>query len=54
LENAIHVTVTEIDSDGPNFFSDNQLLAAPAYLAAMRGQCPVRRETHHDVVMVTG
>jgi cytochrome P450 family 150 subfamily A5 len=47
--------VTEIDIDGPNFFSDNQLLADPyAYLAAMRGQCPVRREAHHDVVMITG
>jgi len=47
--------VTEIDIDGPTFFTDNELLADPyAYLAAMRGECPVRREKHHDVVMVTG
>jgi cytochrome P450 family 150 subfamily A5 len=47
--------VTEIDIDGPNFFTDSELLADPyAYLAAMRGECPVRREKHHDVVMVTG
>jgi cytochrome P450 len=47
--------VTGIDLDGPDFFTDNALLAEPyAYLAAMRGECPVRREKHHDVVMVTG
>jgi cytochrome P450 family 150 subfamily A5 len=47
--------VTGIDIDGPDFFTDNALLAQPyAYLAAMRGECPVRREKHHDVVMVTG
>jgi cytochrome P450 len=41
--------------DGPDFFTDNALLAEPyAYLAAMRGECPVRREKHHGVVMVTG
>ena len=47
--------MTATDIDGPNFFTDNELLGDPyAYLAAMRGQCPVRREQHHDVVMVTG
>jgi cytochrome P450 len=47
--------VTEIDIDGPNFFGDDELLADPyAYLAALRGECPVRREKHHNVVMVTG
>lgn len=47
--------MTETDVDGPDFFTDNALLADPYdYLAAMRGQCPVRREKHHDVVMVTG
>jgi cytochrome P450 len=47
--------VTEIDIDGRNFFTDNALLADPyAYLAALRGECPVRREKHHNVVMVTG
>src|SRR5215471_8290537 len=55
LENAILRYVTEIDLDAPDFFTDNDLLSDPyAYLAAMRGQCPVRRERHHDVVMVTG
>ncbi|HEY6786840.1 MAG TPA: cytochrome P450 [Trebonia sp.] len=47
--------MTETDIDGPDFFTDNALLADPyAYLAAMRGQCPVRRESHRGVVMVTG
>lgn len=47
--------MTEADIDGPDFFTDNALLADPyAYLAALRGECPVRREKHHDVVMVTG
>ena len=47
--------MTDIDIDGPDFFTDNALLAAPYdYLAAMRGECPVRREKHRDVVMVTG
>jgi hypothetical protein len=37
--------VTGIDIDGPDFFTGNALLAEPyAYLAAMRGECPVRRE----------
>jgi cytochrome P450 family 150 subfamily A5 len=47
--------VTDIDIDGPDFFTDNGLLAEPyEYLAAMRDKCPVAREKHHDVVMVTG
>jgi len=47
--------LTDIDIDGPDFFTDNALLADPyAYLAEMRGQCPVRRESHRGVVMVTG
>jgi hypothetical protein len=47
--------VTEIDLGGPDFFTDNALLADPyAYLAAPREESPVRREAHHDVVMVTG
>jgi len=45
--------VTDIDS--ANFFTDNELLHDPyPYLAAMRGECPVRREKHHGVVMITG
>ncbi len=43
----------EIDSVG--FFTDNELLRDPYdYLAALRAECPLRRETHRDVVMVTG
>lgn len=43
----------EIDS--VNFFANKEILDAPYdYLAALRSECPVRRETHHDVVMVTG
>ncbi|EFG75432.1 unspecific monooxygenase [Mycobacterium parascrofulaceum ATCC BAA-614] len=43
------------DIDTRDFFTDNELLADPYdYLAALRGECPLRREPHHDVVMVTG
>ena len=43
------------DLDSADFFTDNQLLHDPyEYLAALRSECPVRRETYHDVVMVTG
>lgn len=43
------------DVDTRDFFTDNELLADPYdYLAAMREECPLRREPHHDVVMVTG
>ncbi|CAJ1502858.1 cytochrome P450 [[Mycobacterium] burgundiense] len=43
------------DVDAPNFFTDNQLLDDPYdYLAALREECPLRREPHHGVVMVTG
>ncbi|MEO3784769.1 cytochrome P450 [Actinocorallia sp. B10E7] len=43
------------DIDSVDFFTDNALLHDPyAYLAALREQCPVRREPHHDVVMITG
>ncbi|WP_024801696.1 cytochrome P450 [Nocardia sp. BMG51109] len=43
------------DVDAVDFFLDNDLLGDPYdYLAALRDQCPVRREIHHGVVMVTG
>jgi cytochrome P450 len=43
------------DVDALNFFRDDGLVADPyPYFDALRGQCPVRREPHHDVVMVTG
>jgi cytochrome P450 family 150 subfamily A5 len=38
-----------------DFFKDPGLVADPyPYLAAARERCPVWREPHHDVVMVTG
>jgi hypothetical protein len=41
------------DLDSVDFFTDNELLADPYdYLAALREECPLRREKHHDVVMV--
>lgn len=43
------------DIDSVDFFADNELLADPYdYLAALRDECPLRREKYHDVVMVTG
>jgi len=37
-----------------DFFRDDELVSDPyPYLAALRNKCPVRREPHHDVVMVT-
>ncbi|KUI43097.1 cytochrome [Mycobacterium sp. IS-1590] len=41
--------------DNVDFFTDNDLLHDPYdHLAALREECPLRREPHHDVVMVTG
>ena len=41
------------DIDSADFFTDNELLANPyGHLAALRDECPLRREKHHDVVMV--
>lgn len=38
-----------------NFFADERLVADPyPYFDALRAECPVVREGHHDVVMVTG
>lgn len=43
------------DFETKNFFKDDDLVVDPyPYFEAMRGQCPVKREPHHDVVMVTG
>ncbi len=42
--------VTELD-----FFRDSRLIEDPyPYYEALRQQCPVTREGHHDVTMVTG
>ena len=41
--------------DNLDFFSGDELLVDPyPYFEALRSECPVRREPHHDVVMVTG
>ena len=43
------------DIDAVDFFTDNRLLHDPYdYLAAVRNECPVRREPHYGVVMITG
>ena len=43
------------DLDAIDFFRDEHLVADPyPYFEALRSQCPVRREPHHDVMMVTG
>ncbi|MCK9930797.1 cytochrome P450 [Frankia sp. Mgl5] len=43
------------DFEAMNFFRDEELVADPyPYLDALREKCPVQRERHHDVVMVTG
>ena len=45
--------MTEVDSR--NFFTDQDLVADPyGYFDRLRSQCPVQREPHHDVMMVTG
>ena len=43
------------DFEAIDFFRDEALVADPyPYFDALRGQCPVHRENHHDVMMVTG
>ncbi|WP_046731347.1 cytochrome P450 [Streptomyces humi] len=43
------------DFEAIDFFRDEKVVADPyPYFDALRGQCPVRRENHHDVMMVTG
>ena len=43
------------DIEALDFFRDESLVADPnPYYDAMRAKCPVRREPHHDVLMVTG
>jgi cytochrome P450 family 150 subfamily A5 len=44
-----------IDFDAIDFFRDDSLVGDPyRYFEFLRESCPVRRERHHDVVMVTG
>jgi cytochrome P450 len=48
-------TETMTDFEAMNFFRDKELVADPyPYFDALRAQCPVRREPHHHVTMVTG
>ncbi len=43
------------DYDAIDFFKGESLVEDPfPYFDWLRSQCPVRRETHHDVMMVTG
>jgi cytochrome P450 len=43
------------DVDAVDFFRDDRLVENPyPYFEALRQQCPVIRETHHGVTMVTG
>ncbi|MFF5141487.1 cytochrome P450 [Streptomyces sp. NPDC013157] len=43
------------DFEAIDFFRDEKVVADPyPYFDALRRQCPVRRENHHDVMMVTG
>jgi len=43
------------DFDSIDFFRDQSLVDNPyPYYDYLRGECPVQRETHHEVVMVTG
>jgi cytochrome P450 family 150 subfamily A5 len=38
-----------------DFFRDDEMIANPyPYFEAIRAECPVWREPHHDVVMITG
>ena len=44
-----------IDYDAVDFFRDQAFVPDPyPYFDHLRGRCPVQREPHHDVMMVTG
>jgi cytochrome P450 family 150 subfamily A5 len=43
------------DLESMDFFRDDEVVADPyPYLETLRRKCPVHREPHHDVVMVSG
>jgi cytochrome P450 len=45
----------DIDIEALDFFRGKELLKDPyPYFDALRSECPVHQEPHHDVVMVTG
>ena len=44
-----------MDPDAIDFFRSDEMIVDPyPYFEALRGECPVRREPHHGVLMVTG
>ena len=44
-----------MDVEDVDFFRSNELLVDPyPYFEALRAECPVRREPHHGVMMITG
>ena len=44
-----------VDPAADDFFTSEALVTDPyPYYEALRARCPVTREPHHDVVMVTG
>ncbi len=49
------MAVDPIDVDAEDFFRGDAYLDDPyPYFDALRSECPVRREPHHGVVMITG
>ncbi len=47
--------MTDIDTGTEDFFTSGALVKDPyPYYEELRARCPVQREPHHDVVMVTG
>jgi cytochrome P450 len=49
------MTDTDAYAEATDFFRDKSLFVNPyPYYDHIRAQCPVQREPHHDVVMVTG
>ena len=47
--------MTDTDFDAIDFFKDDTLVVDPyPYFDHLRARCPVVREPHHDVMMVTG
>ncbi len=48
-------TAQPINVDAIDFFRDESMLVNPyPYYEALRSECPIRREPHHNVMMVTG
>jgi cytochrome P450 len=56
LSYSVNGVFSMTDFDALDFFRDNDTLIADPYpyFEHLRARCPVQREAHHDVVMVTG